>query len=266
MKKMRYTMGVVCPVCCPGGVVKYCRTHHVQYCQREECLHFWSESELRSASQSVICTRSAVAVTNKFQVKRFAPWFPFLAEQKTADELDGKFLPSRVGDERKSLALPGKVVESLSHSPDPKEVVLQLKETLHLDQTALKHPEPETKQLIRCLAKRAKHSNRLDVVRHLREITPAGTTGPLLPGNLDIQNVPVRQMRDLTIDLSGREEWKVVAERLGLPPKEIRYLDMRTLNPCDAALAVISQRCSINVEDLYDVLNECGLPVVADTL
>lgn len=98
------------------------------------------------------------------------------------------------GDERKSLSLPGKVVESLSHSPDPKEVVLQLKETLHLDQTSLKHPEPETKQLIRCLAKRAKHSNRLDVVRHLREITPAGTTGELVICYLPPHVISVRSL------------------------------------------------------------------------
>ena len=58
----------------------------------------------------------------------------------------------------------------------------------------------------------------------------------------------------------------MVAEKLGLTPKEIRYLDKRTLNPCDAALNFISQRCYINVDDLYDVLNECGLPVVADHL
>ena len=98
------------------------------------------------------------------------------------------------GDEGKSLALPGKVVESLSHSLDPKEVVLQLKETLHLDQTSLKHPEPETKNLIRCLAKRAKHSNRLDVVRHLREITPAGTTGELVICYLPPRVISVRSL------------------------------------------------------------------------
>ena len=38
------------------------------------------------------------------------------------------------------------------------------------------------------------------------------------------------------------------------------------MNPSDAALAFISQRCYINVDDLYDVLNECGLPMMADIL
>ena len=66
--------------------------------------------------------------------------------------------------------------------------------------------------------------------------------------------------------VAGGEEWKYVAEKLGLRPTEIRYLDKRVLNPCDAALAFISQRRHINVDDLYDVLTECGYPVLADTL
>ena len=68
------------------------------------------------------------------------------------------------------------------------------------------------------------------------------------------------------ICIAGREEWKIVAERLGLNAKEIRYLDVRIRNPCDAALSVVSQRRCMNVDDLYDVLNECGMPVLADIL
>ena len=80
--------------------------------------------------------------------------------------------------ENKSVTLPGNVVESLvSPSCDPKEIVLQLKENLHLDQTDLEKPTPETTRMIRCFAATAKDSKRLDVVKHLREITPAGTTG-----------------------------------------------------------------------------------------
>ena len=80
--------------------------------------------------------------------------------------------------EDKSLALPGNVVESLvSPSCDPKEIVLKLKENLHLDQADLEKPSAETTRMIRCLAATAKDSNRIDVVKHLREIMPAGTTG-----------------------------------------------------------------------------------------
>jgi len=57
-----------------------------------------------------------------------------------------------------------------------------------------------------------------------------------------------------------------VAEKLGLTPKEIRYLNKRVYNPFDAALAFIAQQRHISVGDLYDVLSECGLPVIADLL
>ena len=82
--------------------------------------------------------------------------------------------------EDKSVTLPGNVVELLvSPSCDPKEIVLLLKENFHLDQTDLEKPNPETKRMIRCFAATAKDSKRIDVVKHLREITPAGTTGEL---------------------------------------------------------------------------------------
>ena len=80
--------------------------------------------------------------------------------------------------EEKSLALPGNVVESLvSPSCGPKEIVVKLKENLHLDQADLEKPSAETTRMIRCLAATAKDSNRIDLVKHLREIMPAGTTG-----------------------------------------------------------------------------------------
>ena len=75
LKNMRYEMGVICPVCCQGGVVKYCRTHQKQGCKREECLHFLTESALRNTKQFIICTRWATALSNKVEVKRFEPWF-----------------------------------------------------------------------------------------------------------------------------------------------------------------------------------------------
>jgi len=64
----------------------------------------------------------------------------------------------------------------------------------------------------------------------------------------------------------GGEEWKEVAERLGLTPREIRFLNNRTLNPFDAALAFIARRQNITVANLYDLLKECGYPYVADLL
>ena len=62
----------------------------------------------------------------------------------------------------------------------------------------------------------------------------------------------------------GGEEWKLVSEALGLTPQEIRFLDNRTLNPLDAALAFIVKERHITVGDLYDLLSECGFPAIAD--
>lgn len=80
--------------------------------------------------------------------------------------------------EEQALALPCKLQDALlSQSCDAQDVVVRLQEHLHLEQTSLENPEPETKRVIRCLARNAKCSSRLDVVKHLREVTPAGTTG-----------------------------------------------------------------------------------------
>lgn len=49
----------------------------------------------------------------------------------------------------------------------------------------------------------------------------------------------------------GGEEWKEVAEGLGLTPREIRFLDNRTLNPFDPTLAFIAKQRNITVADLY---------------
>ena len=55
--------------------------------------------------------------------------------------------------------------------------MIQFREALQLEPASLVIPEPQTKSMIRGLALRAKSEKRDDLVRHLREITPAGTTG-----------------------------------------------------------------------------------------
>ena len=81
LRNMTYQAGFICPVCCHRKVVNYCRTHHKQYCEQEECLHFLSESELHNANQFIICTRAAAAVDNKVHVKNFSAWFMSPSEQ-----------------------------------------------------------------------------------------------------------------------------------------------------------------------------------------
>ena len=65
---------MICPVCCHKRLVKHCPIHHKQDCEREECLHFIPESELRNANQPITCTKSAVAI-NQVCIKDFSAWF-----------------------------------------------------------------------------------------------------------------------------------------------------------------------------------------------
>ena len=75
LQNMKYEVSFLCPVCCPGGVVNYCRTHRTKGCKQEECLHFWSESVLCREKKAIGCTRSASAKDNKVLVRDFEPWF-----------------------------------------------------------------------------------------------------------------------------------------------------------------------------------------------
>ena len=65
----------------------------------------------------------------------------------------------------------------LSQSCDCKEIVNQFRENLKLSQASLERPDDETKKWMRCLAREANVSGRLEVVKSLRKISPAGTTG-----------------------------------------------------------------------------------------
>ena len=74
LKSMRYQAGVVCTVCCRGRKVEYCDTHDKDNCEREECLHFIPESDMRSA-KFVPCSRSATAQNIKVCIENFSVWF-----------------------------------------------------------------------------------------------------------------------------------------------------------------------------------------------
>ena len=58
----------------------------------------------------------------------------------------------------------------------------------------------------------------------------------------------------------------MVAERLGLTPSEIRFLDRRSLNPFESALIHSRNQRYWNVGQLYDVLVDCGFPMHSDLL
>ena len=72
--------------------------------------------------------------------------------------------------------------------------------------------------------------------------------------------------RFLFVIVAGGDEWKLVAEKLGLNPGEIRFLDNRTLNPAEAVLEFIGNRRYLSVGELYQMLCDCELPAVADLL
>ena len=84
----------------------------------------------------------------------------------------------------KTIAIPDDVLKALTPgSCESEQVICQLKESFQLDQSSFEQPDSQTKQLIRCFVKEAKLSNRDDVIIHLREMTPAGTTGVFISFN-----------------------------------------------------------------------------------
>ena len=76
VKNVVCTLNFLCPVCCRGREVSYCRTHNAKGCKQEECLHFFPDSKLAAGDKRVFCNRSATAQDNRFSVAHFAPWFP----------------------------------------------------------------------------------------------------------------------------------------------------------------------------------------------
>ena len=79
-----------------------------------------------------------------------------------------------------AIVLRGEVLEALtSQTCDASEVVAQFQQSLFLENLSLEQPDHDTKKKIRYLCLKAKTANKPEVVKKLREITPAGTTGEL---------------------------------------------------------------------------------------
>ena len=92
-------------------------------------------------------------------------------------------LSNSLESRERAIVLPCKLVESLScQSSDCKQVLSQLQENLPCSEASLDNPDVGTKELIRRFTREAKYFGRLDVVQHLRGITPAGTTGEKIVG------------------------------------------------------------------------------------
>ena len=89
LESMRYQAGVVCTVCCHERKVIFCHTHRRNDCEREECLHFIPESELRTANESITCNRSATTLNNKVFIKDFSAWLGSC--QKVIESINNSF-------------------------------------------------------------------------------------------------------------------------------------------------------------------------------
>lgn len=70
----------------------------------------------------------------------------------------------------------------------------------------------------------------------------------------------------LTFSVLGRDEWKLLAERLGLSQIEIDFLDKKFKNPCDVVLGLVGNHRYLSVGEIYDTLVKCELPAIADIM
>ena len=68
------------------------------------------------------------------------------------------------------------------------------------------------------------------------------------------------------VAVAADDKWKLVAEKLGLTQDEILFLDLRQKNPVEALLTFIANQRAMSVGELYNILCECGIPVIADKL
>ena len=90
LRNMRCEVSFLCPVCSQGGTVGFCQEHHKQGCKQEDCLHFFSESELLKARQIISCTRCATVeeTQRSVQIKQFTPWFAFDRAKVSIEQID----------------------------------------------------------------------------------------------------------------------------------------------------------------------------------
>ena len=81
LRDIKYEKCVLCPVCCNGGTVNYCRPHDKQSCKEEQCLHFLSISKLFNDSGSTFCDRSASAPDTQVSRMQFSHWYDLCGHQ-----------------------------------------------------------------------------------------------------------------------------------------------------------------------------------------
>ena len=66
---------------------------------------------------------------------------------------------------------------------------------------------------------------------------------------------------------SAYDDWKVLAERLGMDHATIKFLDSpQNPNPAEEVLRYWEEKAYSTVGKLYDILVEIGCPLIADLL
>lgn len=75
LKSMEYEFCVICSVCCSKYKcsANYCKQHLTKDCEKEGCLHFWSESALQKKPEC----KSTFATNRVVPVEDVSPWFKF---------------------------------------------------------------------------------------------------------------------------------------------------------------------------------------------
>ncbi|CAH3037614.1 unnamed protein product [Pocillopora meandrina] len=110
---------------------------------------------------------------------------------------------------------------------------------------------------------------RPSVIKKFRQVLPAhkGVIGPLLSPDTFVREIRYSHRRDLTRNLCANDNWKALAEKLGLDNTTIQYLDNRRIeNPADEVLRNWEVKAHSTVGKLYDILVELDYPIIADYL
>lgn len=114
---------------------------------------------------------------------------------------------------------------TLTSSSSAKAIIQQWEGSLQLDPGFFRNPTPEDETVIRILARKAKKLKRMDVFYHLRKITPPGATGPRLPNDLHIEEIPKSKKDHLSnfLQTQGGMPWDL-ARKLHLRPSDVNNL------------------------------------------
>lgn len=146
--------------------------------------------------------------------------------------------------------------EKLSNAPGANESVT----TETLIKESIKYP-------IRQFTDRLSGNQRQDIIKTFRKVVRVGgITGPLSPPNQFVRDLSFSQRRLLTTELCVNENWKLLADHLGLSNTQISYFDGRYKNPADEVLKYWEVKAASTVGILYDLLVELKFPYIADCL